>query len=78
VPEGWKAKLPTDVTAESRFGSYRSSYRQQGDTVWVERELTGARGLEPPERVGELIAWLKAIAADDAPYLVFSTPQQGQ
>jgi hypothetical protein len=77
VPEGWKAKLPAGVTAESRFGSYRSSYRQQGDTVWVERQLSGARGLEPPERVGELIAWLKAIAADDAQYLVLSTSQQG-
>jgi transglutaminase-like putative cysteine protease len=78
VPQGWKAKLPADVTAESRFGTYRSTYRQQGDTVRVERELTGARGMEPPERVGQLITWLKAIAADDAPYLVLSTPQQGQ
>lgn len=77
VPEGWKAKLPADVTAESRFGTYRSSYRQDGTTVRLERELTGARGLEPPERVGELIAWLKAIAGDDAQYLVFST-QQGE
>jgi transglutaminase-like putative cysteine protease len=78
VPKGWKAKLPANVTAEGRFGTYRSSYRQDGDTVWVERELTGARGMEPPERVGELISWLKAIAADNAQYLVFSTPQQGQ
>jgi len=77
VPPGWKAKLPGNVTAESRFGNYRSSYRQEGDTVRVEREITGARGMEPPERVNELIAWLKAIAADDAQYLVFSTPQQG-
>jgi transglutaminase-like putative cysteine protease len=75
VPEGWKAKLPANVTAGSRFGTYRSSYRQEGGTVRVERELTGARGLEPPERVGELITWLKAIAADDAQYLVFSTPE---
>lgn len=74
VPEGWRAKLPADVTAESRFGTYRSRYQQDGTTVRVERQITGARGLEPPEAVTELIAWLKAIAADDSQYLVFQTP----
>lgn len=78
VPEGWRAKLPPDVTAESRFGTYRSAYRQDGDTVRVERQITGARGIEPPERVGELIAWLKAIAGDDSQYLVFTTPSEGK
>jgi transglutaminase-like putative cysteine protease len=71
VPEGWRARLPSSVDAPSRFGSYRSTYAQDGRTLRAERRVTGRRGVEPPERIGELITWLKAIAADDVPYIVF-------
>jgi hypothetical protein len=73
VPAGWRAKLPPGDTATSAFGSYAATYTQEGQTVRIERRLAGARGIEPPERVRELIAWLKQIAADDAEYLVFET-----
>jgi len=77
VPAGWRAKLPANVAATSRFGSYRSTYVQDGRTLRVERRITGARGTEPPERVGELITWLKAISADDVRYIVFETTSKG-
>ncbi len=73
VPPGWRAKLPPGDTTASAFGSYQASYSQDGRTVRIERRLAGARGIEPPERVGDLIAWLKRIAADNAEYLVFET-----
>jgi transglutaminase-like putative cysteine protease len=74
VPDGWRAKLPQGVSAQSRFGTYRSTYRQEGDTVKVSRHIAGARGMQPPETARELIAWLRAVAADDSQYLVFETP----
>jgi hypothetical protein len=73
VPAGWRAKLPPAVRAASRFGSYEASYTQDGQTVRIERKLAGARGIEPPTKIGDLIAWLKEIAGDDAEYLVFET-----
>jgi len=76
LPEGWRARLPENVVAASRFGSYRAEYVQDGRTVRVTRRLTGARGTEPPERVGELIEWIRAIARDDVPYLVLEHPSR--
>ena len=76
VPAGWRAKLPSNVDAASRFGRYRSTYAQDGRTVRVERQITGGRGTEPPERIGELITWLKAISADDVRYIVFETAKE--
>jgi hypothetical protein len=73
LPDGWRARLPSSVEANSRFGSYRSTYAQERRTVRVERRVTGRRGVEPPDTIGELITWLKAIAADDVPYIVVET-----
>jgi transglutaminase-like putative cysteine protease len=73
LPEAWRPRLPPNVEATSRFGSYRSAYTLEGRTLRVERQVGGRRGVEPPEAVSELIAWLKAIADDDVPYIVFET-----
>lgn len=73
LPEGWRPRLPSNVEAASRFGTYRSTYAVEGRMLRVERRVTGRRGIEPPEAIGELIGWLKAIAADDVPYIVFET-----
>ncbi len=32
--------------------------------------MAGGRGIEPPDRVGVLIAWLRAVAGDDVKYVV--------
>jgi transglutaminase-like putative cysteine protease len=70
LPEGWHADLPTNVAAASDFGRYESRYSQEGRVLHVMRRLTGARGTYPPDRVGDLIAWLEAVSKDDAKYLV--------
>jgi hypothetical protein len=70
LPEGWHATLPPNVTATSAFGSYTAEYSQQGRRLHVVRAMKGARGIEPPESVGELIEWLKAVAEDNVKYIV--------
>jgi hypothetical protein len=70
LPEGWRARLPDAVTAESEFGSYRAEYRQEGRDLIVTRRMAGRRGTEPPEKIGALIAWLRDVAKDDVAYVV--------
>jgi hypothetical protein len=66
LPEGWHARLPKDVDAASDFGVYHAQYRQEGRVLHVVRELSGQRGVQPPGRIGDLIAWLRAVSQDDA------------
>ena len=66
LPPGWRAQLPAGVTATSVYGRYRSSYVQEGRLLRVERRVEGARGVEPPDRVADLVAFMRAIAQDDA------------
>jgi transglutaminase-like putative cysteine protease len=71
LPDGWRAQLPKNVSATSVYGSYTAEYVQTGRELRVVRRLTGAvRGIEPAERVGALIDWLKAVAEDDVQYIV--------
>jgi hypothetical protein len=70
LPAGWRVQLPPGVTATGKWGSYCSTYTQDGATLHVVRRLEGARGVYPPEAVGDLVAWLRAIGQDDVPYLV--------
>jgi hypothetical protein len=70
LPEGWTARLPANVTASSAFGSYAAEFSQTGRELRVVRRVAGGEGIYPPERIGELTAWLRAIAKDDARYIV--------
>ncbi len=70
LPEGWRARLPRNVTAASPFGTYRAEYAQQGRVLTVRRWMTGARGILPPDRIGDLIAWLRELSRDDVRFIV--------
>ena len=74
LPSGWHATLPKNITASSPFGSYESSYSEENGTLRLQRKLTGAVGVLPPERLGELTAWMRAVAADDAKFIVLTRP----
>jgi hypothetical protein len=76
LPPGWRARLPANVSAESVFGHYSAKYTQEGRVLHIVREMTGATGIEPPERIGELIAWLRAVSADDARFIVLQPTKQ--
>jgi hypothetical protein len=76
LPDGWRARLPPDVDAQSVFGRYRANYSQSGRVLVVQRTLVGATGVQPPNRIDELIAWLKLIAGDDVKQIVLD-PSSG-
>jgi transglutaminase-like putative cysteine protease len=64
LPDGWHARLPPSLSAISPFGTYESSYTQNGNELVLRRHIEGASGIYPPWKVGELIAWLKRAGAD--------------
>lgn len=69
LPEGWKAELPKNVTATSFFGRYESTWSQEGRVVRLVRRIQGQRGIFPPQRISEVIVWLKTVGADDYEFL---------
>jgi hypothetical protein len=64
--------LPKNVTARSPFGTYESNYTEANGVLRLQRTLTGDIGVQPPERIGELTAWMRAVAADDAKFIVLT------
>ncbi len=70
LPAGWHARLPADVDATSVFGHYHAQYSQTGRDLLISRQLSGATGIQPPEKIGALIDWLKAVSKDDIRYIV--------
>ncbi len=74
LPEGWHARLPTGITAASVFGSYTTTYAQEGREVVISRRLVGGTGIFMPNRVNELVTWLRAIGSDDVKFIVLDKP----
>ena len=74
LPAGWKSKLPPSVTANSPFGSYRSEYVQDGRVMRITRVFTDSKAVLPPERMPELIVWLRQIGKDDAKFVLLEKP----
>ena len=70
LPEGLKAQLPKNVTEESMFGTYNAEYVQNGRELRITRRMSGRRGIAPPDSVSALVTWLRAVAKDDAKFLV--------
>lgn len=70
LPAGWKARLPPGVTASGPFGTYRSEYTQTGRVMRISRVSVGGKGIQPPERMPELIAWFRQIGKDDAKFIL--------
>lgn len=70
LPEGWRARLPPNVSATSVFGTYRAEYEQTGRVLRIRRAMSGARGTQPPERISELVTWLRDLSRDDVRFVV--------
>jgi transglutaminase-like putative cysteine protease len=73
LPIGWKAELPPAVHAASDFGTYDSEYSQNGRELHIVRHISGRDGVEPKEKLPELIDWLKKLADDDVKVIVLRT-----
>lgn len=76
LPPGWQARLPEAVSVDGVWGRYTASFTQAGRILTVTRSLEGTRGIYPPSDVASLAAWLRAVAADDAPFVVLETGQK--
>jgi transglutaminase-like putative cysteine protease len=76
IPVGWRAELPKSVSAAGKFGIYRSEYTQEGNVLRLTRHVEGTTGVQPPEAVTELTAWLRAVGADDAKMIVLTRDKQ--
>src|SRR6266566_135058 len=70
LPPGWQARLPAAATAASVFGTYTAEYRQDGQELRVVHRFSGTNGIQPPERIGDLIAWLRDVGKADVHYVV--------
>ena len=66
LPEGWRARLPKSVAVSGPFGTYASTYEQNGRELHVLRRMLGARGILPPDRVQDLLQFLRTVSHDDA------------
>jgi transglutaminase-like putative cysteine protease len=69
LPVGWKAELPKNIASTSFFGRYESTWSQVGREVRLIRRIQGQRGLFLPQRISEVIVWLKTVGADDYEFL---------
>lgn len=69
LPVGWTAELPKNVLATSFAGRYESRYTQEGRVLHITRVVSGARGVFAPQRVVEIVQWLKAIGVDDNEFI---------
>jgi uncharacterized protein DUF3857/transglutaminase superfamily protein len=74
LPTGWHAELPKSVKATSPFGSYESTYAEENGVLRLRRQIIGATGVQPPEKLPELAAWMRAVAADDVKFIVLTRP----
>jgi hypothetical protein len=74
LPLRARALLPPGVSVSGPFGSYTATYTQQGRRLHVVRQLTGRRGLVPPDQLPALLTLLRAMASDTATSIVVSLP----
>ena len=72
LPAGWHATLPKNVQASSAFGTYESTYSEENGVLRLSRKIIGATGVQPPEKLAELTAWMRAVAADDVKFIVLT------
>jgi hypothetical protein len=70
LPAGWRPQLPHSVHASSVFGDYDATYAFADGVLEVSRTMSGTRGIFPPNRIGDLIAWFREMGADDAPFIL--------
>ncbi len=69
LPDGWTVELPAPVDTRSFFGRYESAWSLRGKELVLTRRLSGERGVVGPERMIEVLVWLRTVGADDQEFL---------
>ena len=70
LPEGWRARLPSEVAVSGPYGTYASTYEQNGRELHIVRRMVGERGILPPNAVLDLLQFLRTVSRDDARLIV--------
>ncbi|MGA2384782.1 MAG: DUF3857 domain-containing protein [Gemmatimonadales bacterium] len=70
LPDGWRARLPADVAVSGPFGTYNSTYEQNGRELHIVRRMVGERGILPPNAVLDLLQFLHTVSRDDARLII--------
>lgn len=70
LPTGWKAKLPSNVSVDGIAGTYSATYAQEGNILRIRKSRRGTTGVVGPEKMPDVIAWLRSAAKDDARFIV--------
>ena len=65
LPRTVAARLPAAVTLTRDYATYRSSAERLGDTVLVQRTLTFARRVLPPDRAAEFRSFRDIVREDE-------------
>jgi hypothetical protein len=65
-------ELPTAVDTRSFFGHYESQWTVRGRELVLVRRLSGIRGVVGPERMIEVLVWLRTVGADDQEFLTIT------
>jgi cellulose synthase operon protein C len=65
LPDGWRVRVPDDVVVESDFGTYATEYSQDGNVLRIVRTEASAVGIHPPDRLPDVLAFFRAISADE-------------
>ena len=77
LPAGWKVRLPASVTVDGPWGLYKVAYKQEGRVFSMHREMAGKTGEHDKAQIGEVIKWFRAVAADDAKFVVIERNPAG-
>ncbi len=70
LPQGWKAKLPPDVSVTGLVGTHSITYAQEGNILRIKRIYGNATGVAAPEKWPDVLAWFRSAAKDDARFIV--------
>ena len=55
--------------------SVTAEYRRSGAELTVRHRIAGAGSVQPPEKIRDLIDWLRAVSQDDARMIVLEKPK---
>jgi hypothetical protein len=69
LPDGWTVEVPPPVSTTSFFGRYESRWTLRGQELRMVRRLAGQRGIVGPERMVEVLVWLRTVSVDDQEFL---------
>lgn len=77
LPENYQVRLPVPVTVKRDYAEYRSAYRLEGRTLIADRVITMRERELPAARVGDYLAFRRAVLSDTAQKLTLETSATG-